>query len=108
MSLNLNKVIIAGRTTKKPELKTTPNGIKVATFSLATSEKYKEEEKTEFHNIVAFNKTAEIIDQYVEKGQLLLVEGKLSTSSWEDKQGNKRYKTDIICEKFQLGPKAGK
>jgi single-strand DNA-binding protein len=104
--MNYNKVTIVGRTTKKPELKTTPNGIKVVTFSLATSEKYKEEEKTEFHNIVAFNKTAEIIAQYVEKGQLLLIEGKLSTSSWEDKQGNKRYKTDIIAEKMQMGPRA--
>ncbi len=103
--MNYNRAIISGRTTKKPELKTTPNGIKVTTFSIATSEKYKEEEKTEFHNIVAFGKTAEIIAQYVEKGQLLLVEGKLSTSSWE-KDGQKFYKTDVICEKFQFGPKA--
>ena len=103
--MNLNKTIILGRTTRKPELKTTQSGIKVTSFSIATSEKYKEEEKTEFHNIVAFGKTAEIIEQYVEKGQLLLVEGKLSTSSWE-KDGKKFYKTDIICEKFQFGPKA--
>ena len=105
--MNLNSVTIVGRITRKPELKTTQSGIKVTSFSIATSEKYKDkEEKTEFHNIVAFGKTAEIIEQWVEKGQLLLVEGKLSTSSWEDKAGNKKYKTDIICEKFQFGPKA--
>ena len=103
--MNYNKAIIAGRTTKKPEGKTTDSGVVISRFSLATSYKSGENETTEFHNIVAFGKIAETINQYVEKGQLLLVEGRLQTSSWE-KDGEKRYKTEIVAEKFQFGPKA--
>ncbi len=112
--MNLNKVIIVGRTTKKPELKKTQAGQSVTSFSLATSLTYTDKagakkEDTEFHNVVFWGKSAEIICQYVEKGSLLLIEGRLRTRSWEDKNGGKRYTTEIMGEKFQFGPKpAGK
>ena len=105
--MNYNRAIIAGRTTKKPEGKTTDSGVVISRFSLATSYKSGENETTEFHNIVAFGKIAETINQYVEKGQLLLVEGRLQTSSW-DKDGTNHYRTEVILEKFQFGQKTQK
>ena len=111
--MNLNRVQIIGRTTRKPELKQTTSGMKVCQFSMATNNNYKREngekiEETDFHNIVAFGKQAEILAQYVEQGQILFVEGRLKTSSWEDKEdGKKRYKTDIMMSSFQFGPRAG-
>jgi single-strand DNA-binding protein len=93
----VNKTLTIGRLGKDPTIKMTPNGKKVAEFSLATSEKYQGEEKTTWHNMVAFGKTADIIEQYVKKGNQLYVEGKLDVQSWDDQQtGQKRYKTQII------------
>jgi len=107
--MNVNKVIIVGRTTRQPELKALPSGTQVCSFSLATSYKYKDKdgkevEQTEFHNITAFGKVAEVIAQYVVKGQELFVEGRLKTDQWE-KDGQNHYKTNIILEKFQFGAK---
>lgn len=107
--MNINKVIIVGRMTRAPELKALPNGNQVCSFSIATGYKYKDKdgkevEQTEFHNITAFGKVAEVIAQYVVKGQELFVEGRLKTDQWE-KEGQKHYSTKIILEKFQFGSK---
>lgn len=106
--MNFNKTIIVGRVTKDIELKVTQSGKNVANFSVATNSFYKKDngEKVdvpEFHNVVAFGNLADIIAKYVTKGQIILVEGRLSTSSWE-KDGKKFYKTDIIAEGMQMGP----
>lgn len=110
--MNINVSHIAGRVTREPEVKVTPNGMKVCTLSIATNHVYKNQagqktEEVEFHNIVSFGKTAETIAQYVKKGQVLYVEGRLKTDSWEDKTtGKKMYKTSIICSNFQFGERA--
>jgi single-strand DNA-binding protein len=107
---SLNKVCIIGRMGKDPELRRAQSGVAVTSFSLATSEKYKDkqgnqQEETEWHNCSIWNKGAEIIAQYCQKGSLLYVEGKLKTRSWED-NGVKKYATDIVVRDFQfLSPK---
>lgn len=105
----VNKVIIVGRVGKDPESRFMPSGSCVVNTSLATSEKWKDKqtgqpvEKTEWHNIVAFGKTAEIIAQYVKKGDPLYIEGKLTTEKWQDKQtGADRYTTKIIVNQIEL------
>ena len=109
--MNLNKTIIVGRVTRDVELKALPSGTAVSTFSLATNRVWTKDgekhEETEFHNIVVFGKMAETVGQYVKKGQLLLVEGRLQIRSWDDKDGKKMYRTEIMAESFQFGPKAG-
>ena len=105
----INSATIIGRVTKQPEAKTFPSGQMVTSFSIATNRDYKtkdgeKKEETEFHNIVAFGRTAEVISQYVVKGQELYVEGRIQTRSWET-DGKKNYRTEIICEKFQFGQK---
>ena len=97
----VNKVILVGRMTRDPELRTTGTGKEVVNFGLATSEKYNGEEKTEFHNCLAWTKTATLINQYCKKGSQIYVEGKLQTSSWE-KDGVKRYKTEIVVFQVQF------
>lgn len=106
--MNVNKAIIAGRVTKQPELKALPSGSKVVSFSLATNRTWKDkagakQEAVDFHDIVAFGKTAEIIAQYVVKGQVLYTEGRISKRSWDGKDGKKNYRTEIILETFQFG-----
>lgn len=108
--MNLNKVIIVGRMAHDPELKTTQSGTSVCSFSVATSRVWtdksgQKQEEAEFHNVVAWGKTAEVASQYLTKGQLVAIEGRLMTRKWEDKTGNTRYSTEIICERLQLGPK---
>jgi len=103
---SVNKVILIGRLGKDPELRKTPAGASVAEFSLATSEKYKDkqgqqQEATEWHNVVLWNKQAELACQYLNKGSMLYVEGKLKTESWED-NGQKRYKTTIVGMSMQF------
>ena len=98
---SVNKVILIGRLGKDPELKHTPGGAPVCSFSMATEEKYKGKDgeyhrKTEWHNLVAWNKTAELINQYTKKGSMVYVEGKLTTRSWNDRDGNKHYKTEVV------------
>lgn len=109
--MNLNRATIIGRITNAIEMKSLPNGTKVANFSVATNHTYKDStgkkvEKTSFHNVVSFGKTAEVIAQYFIKGQEIFVEGRLDTSSWEDKDTKKKmYKTEIILERFDFGAK---
>lgn len=107
--MNLNKATIIGRITNTPELKTLPTGVKVCSFSVATNEFYKNsagqnQEKTEFHNIVCFAKTAENVAQYMTKGSEILIEGKIQTRSWES-DGMKKYRTEIIAHQVQFGAK---
>ena len=108
MAKSVNKVILLGNVGKDPEMRSTPGGTLVATFSLATSDRQKDaqgnwQDRTEWHNIVAFNRTAEIIRDYVKKGSKLFVEGRLQTSIWEDKDTKaKRYKTEIIVNDLSL------
>lgn len=102
----MNKAIVMGRVGKDPELKYTPSGVAVVNFSVATSEKWKDkegnkQEKTEWHNIVAWEKKAEIVGEYVKKGDMILVEGKIETRKWE-KDGITRYSTEIIATNVQL------
>ena len=99
---NLNKVILLGRLGQNPELKNLPNGTSVCNFSLATSENWKDkagqkQEKTEWHKIVVFSKLAEICNQYLKTGSMVFVEGKIQTRQWDDKEGNKRYSTEILA-----------
>ncbi len=108
--MNLNKVILVGRLTRDPETKSLPSGQQVANLGLATSRVFNDkngqrQEPTEFHNIVFFGRTAEIASQYLKKGAMILVEGRLQTRSWEGQDGIKKYRTEIIGEKLQLGPK---
>jgi len=109
----MNKVIIIGRLGKDPELRYMPNGKAVAIFSIATSEKWtgkdgEKQERTEWHNIVAFEKTAELCAGYLNKGSQAAVEGKIQTRSWE-KDGEKKYKTEIVVNRVEfLGSKVVK
>jgi single-strand DNA-binding protein len=107
----INKVTILGNLTRDPELRALPSGIKVASFSLATNRTWKDQagkkqDATEYHNIVSFGKLAELIAQYSKKGSSLYVEGRLQTRSWDDKAtGEKKYRTEIVVETFQFGPR---
>lgn len=103
----VNKVFLMGHVGRDPEIKKTQSGMSIATFSIATSERVKRgnewEDHTEWHNLVAFGRTAEIVDEYVSKGSAMHVEGKLRTQSWEDKNdGKKRYRTEIIVDQLNL------
>lgn len=104
----LNKVLLYGNLTRDPELKNTTSGNLVASFGLATNRSFKnkdgqQQEQAEFHNVVAFGKTAEIIGQYLKKGKPAYIDGRLQTRSWE-KEGVKQYRTEIIVDHFQFGP----
>lgn len=107
----INKVTILGNLTRDPEIRALPTGNKVVSFSLATNRSWKDQsgkkqDATEYHNVVAFGKLAELIAQYSKKGSSLYVEGRLQTRSWDDKEsGQKKYRTEIIVETFQFGPR---
>ncbi len=109
--MNLNKVILIGRLVRDPEMRNTPTGQSVCNFSIATSrfwtnrETNEKQEKTEFHNIVTWRRQAEIVSQYLNKGSLVLIEGRLETRSWQNPDGSKHYRTEIIAENIQFGPK---
>lgn len=106
--MSVNRVTLIGRIGQQPEVKQVTDTFKVAKVSLATSEKVKDEQKTEWHNLVAFDKRADLFEKYVHKGDLLYVEGKLKTRSWE-KDGVKHYSTEIIVDRIDfLTPKAEK
>lgn len=101
--MDLNKVMLIGRVTQDPEVRTTPTGIAVTSFGLATNlywndQSGQRQEKVEFHNIVAWRKLAEICGQYLHKGSKIYLEGRLQTSSWDDQSGNKRYRTEVIAD----------
>lgn len=97
----LNKAMLIGNVGKTPEIRTV-NGDKVANFSLATTYKGNGNDNTEWHNIVAWGRQAEIVEQYVRKGSPLFIEGAIRTRSWEDQQGGKRYTTEIMANIIQL------
>lgn len=106
----LNKVYLIGNLTQDPEFKALPSGSSVASFSLATNRTWTDkqgqrQETAEYHNVVAYGKQAETISQYLKKGSLLFVEGRLQTRSWEAQDGQKKYRTEIIVDTFQFGPK---
>ena len=105
--MSVNKVIILGRLGQDPELKYTPSGTAVCNFSLATSESWTDksgskQEKTEWHRIVVWGKLAELCNQYLSKGRQAFVEGKLQTRSWDDKDGTKRYSTEVLAATVQF------
>lgn len=111
MPKSVNKVILVGNAGQDPEVKYTPSGTPVAKFSLATDERFKDRnnewhDRTEWHNVVAWQRLAEIVGEYIKKGSKLYIEGKLQTSSWDDRQsGAKRYKTEIVARDIVLlGP----
>lgn len=107
----LNKVFIIGNLTRDPELKALPSGTKVCSFGVATNRVYKDkdgnrQDSTEFHNISAFGRTAELVAQYMKKGSQVYLEGRLQTRSWEA-NGEKKYRTEIIADTVQFGNRPG-
>lgn len=102
----VNKVILIGNVGRDPELRYTQNGTAVANFSLATTERVKAgdewQDKTEWHNVVAWGRLAEVCGEYVRKGTPLYVEGRLQTRKWEDRNGNPRYQTEVVAQVIQL------
>lgn len=108
MPKSVNKVILVGNVGQDPEVKYTPSGNPVAKFSLATNERFKDrsnewQERTEWHNVIAWQRLAEIVGEHVKKGSKLYIEGKLETSSWDDRQsGSKRYRTEIVVRDIVL------
>ncbi len=113
MANSVNKVILVGRLGRDPEVKYTPQGTPVAKFSLATDEQWtdksgEKQRRTEWHNLVAWNKLAEICQKYLTKGKLIYVEGRLQTQTWDDNEGKKHSKTEIrIDNMVMLSPAAG-
>ncbi len=110
--MSVNKVILVGNLGKDPELRYTPSGAAVVTFSLATSERYKDKggewvDKTEWHNVVAWRNLAEICGKYLHKGKQVYIEGKIQTRSYDDRDGNKRYITEIVADQMQMLGRAG-
>lgn len=113
--MSVNKVILLGRLGQDPELKYTPNGSSVCNFSLATTESWSDkqsgqkQEKTEWHRVVVWGKLAELCNQYLSKGRQAFVEGRIQTRSWDDKDGQKRYSTEILASTVQFigGPQDG-
>lgn len=108
--MNLNKVFLIGNLTSDPDLRTLPSGTSVASFGLATNRIWNSpqggrQQEAEFHNIVAFGRSAEIVSQYLKKGSLVFVEGRIHTNSWEGKDGTKRSRVEIVVERVQLGPR---
>lgn len=107
----LNKVFLYGNLTRDPEIRALPSGQNVANFSIATNRVYKDrdgakKEQTEYHNIVAFGRQADLIGQYMKKGRPLYVEGRIQTRSWES-EGKKNYRTEVVVENFQFGSGGG-
>jgi len=108
MTKSVNKVILVGNVGQDPEVKYTASGVPVAKLSIATNERFKDkndawQDRTEWHNVVAWQRLAEIVGEYVRKGSKLYVEGKLQTSTWEDKQsGERKYRTEIVARDIVL------
>jgi single-strand DNA-binding protein len=108
--MNLNKVFVLGNVTRDPEVRSLPSGQQVTSFGMATNRFYtangEKKQEAEFHNIVCFGKLADIGARYLNKGSLVLVEGRIKTRNWDDKTtGAKHYKTEIIADSMQLGPR---
>ena len=110
--MNLNKVFLIGNLTRDPERRSLPSGQPVVSFGLATNRFYKNQQgerqqETEFHNITVFGRLAEIASQYLQKGSSVFIEGRIRTRNWQDANGIKHYRTEIITESLQLGPRLG-
>jgi single-strand DNA-binding protein len=108
----INKAMIYGNLTRDPELKALPSGGQVASFGVATNRVFKKadgskQEATEFHNIVVFGRQAETVAQYMKKGSPVYIEGRIQTRSWDSPEKGKQYRTEIIAERVQFGPRAG-
>jgi single-strand DNA-binding protein len=108
----LNKVFLIGNLTRDPELRAIPSGVQVTTFGLATNRVWRDsegnkKEGTEFHNIVVFGRQGELTAQYLRKGSSALIEGRIQTRSWDGQDGQKRYRTEIVAERVQFGPRSG-
>ena len=109
----LNKAIVIGNLTRDPELRSLPGGTKVCSFSLATNRVWKDkngarQEAADYHNVVVFGRQAETVAQYMKKGSSILVEGRMQTRSWDDKNsGEKKYRTEIVADRTQFGPRSG-
>ncbi len=108
--MNLNKAFILGNITRDPEMRAMPSGQQVASFGIATNRFYtdasgQKKQDTEFHNIVCFGKLADTASRYLTKGGLVMIEGRIKTTSWQGNDGVKKYKTEIIAESLQLGPR---
>lgn len=107
----INKALIFGNLTRDPELRALPSGMNVCNFSVATNRTFKDrdgkkQEQTDFHNVVVFGKQADTVNQYLKKGSSVFVEGRMQTRSWE-KDGEKKFRTEIVAESVQFGPKVG-
>jgi len=104
----VNKVILLGNLGRDPEVRYTPSGAAVANFTIATSEEWKDkdsgekQERTEWHRVVAWRRLGEICGEYLHKGSQVYIEGRLQTKSWEDREGNKRYTTEIVAQTMQM------
>ncbi len=112
MAAGLNKVLLIGHLGRDPEIRYTPGGLAIANFSLATSESYttkdgNRETRTEWHRIVAFGRLAEICGEYLNKGSMVYIEGRLQTREWEDRDGNRRWTTEIVMTNMQMLDKKG-
>jgi len=108
----LNKALIYGNLTRDPELRALPSGMNVVSFSVATNRVYrdregKKQEQTDFHNVVVFGRQADTVNQYLKKGSGVFVEGRMQTRSWEGKDGEKKYRTEIVADRVQFGPRPG-
>ncbi len=112
--MNLNKVILIGNLTSDPELRSTPSGQQVCNFRMATNRVWadkasgQKQQEAEYHTIVAWGRLAEIASQFLTKGSLAMIEGRLRTRSWQDSTGNKRFRTEIVAQTLQLGPRGQK
>ena len=108
----INKAILFGNLTRDPELRALPSGMNVCNFSLATNRVYKDRygkklEQTDFHNVVVFGRQADTVNQYLKKGSSAYVEGRIQTRSWDDKtSGEKKYRTEVVAETVQFGPRS--
>jgi single-strand DNA-binding protein len=108
--MNVNKVFLIGRVTANPEIRKTPSGQSVTSFTVATNRTWTsktgaKQQETEFHNVVVWGRQAEIATQFLTKGSIVFIEGRLKTRNWQNKEGITRYVTEIICERLQLGPR---
>ena len=109
--MNLNKAFIFGNLTRDPELRAMPSGMNVCSFGVATNRVYrdrdgKKQEQVDFHNIVVFGRQADTVAQYLKKGSSVFIEGRIQNRSWEGKDGEKKYRTEIVAERVQFGPRS--
>jgi single-strand DNA-binding protein len=107
----INKAMVFGNLTRDPELRALPSGMNVCSFSVATNRTFKDrdgkkQEQTDFHNVVVFGRQADTVAQYLKKGSSAFVEGRMQTRSWDGKDGEKKYRTEIVADRVQFGPRS--